>query len=163
QIYRVHPDLSQDQHIEGLPLGTRGGILAKHNFPLDAEYVVKVRLWRNTFDLMRGMEDPHQIEIGLDGAQVRLITVGGKDDFTKMGENCGSLGADVDQRVTVRLPVKAGIHSVSATTVLRSHAEKDDLIKPFLRTTVDGLDITGDPSVDRVSIEGPFSAAGAGD
>ena len=67
--YRVRPDLSQDQHIEGLPLGTRGGILVHHNSPLDAEYVIKVRLWRNTFDLMRGMEDPHQIEISLDGSQ----------------------------------------------------------------------------------------------
>jgi hypothetical protein len=38
--YRVRPDLSQDQHIEGLPLGTRGGILVRHYFPLDAEYVI---------------------------------------------------------------------------------------------------------------------------
>ena len=66
--YRVRPDLSQDQHIEGLPPGTRGGIVVRHNFPVDGEYVIKVRLWRNTFDLMRGMrEDPHEIEIaGLD-------------------------------------------------------------------------------------------------
>ncbi len=162
EVYRVRPDLSQDQHIEGLPLGTRGGILVKHDFPVDGEYVIKVRLWRNTFDLMRGMEDPHQVEISVDGTQVRTITVGGQDDFTKMAGNPGSFGADVDQRLTVRIPVKAGSHSVSAATILRSHAEKDGLIKPFLRTTVDGLDITGDPSVDRLSIEGPFAPAGPG-
>ena len=74
-----------------------------------------------------------------------------------MAGNPGSFGADVDQRLTVRIPVKAGSHTVSAATILRSHAEKDDLIKPFLRTTVDGLDITGDPSVDRLSIEGRLS------
>src|SRR6059036_3203121 len=62
-VYRVRPDLSQDQHLDGMPLGTRGGILAHHAFPLDGEYTIKVRLWRNTFDLMRGMEDPHEIEI----------------------------------------------------------------------------------------------------
>jgi hypothetical protein len=161
--YRVRPDLSQDQHIEGLPLGTRGGILVRHDFPVDGEYIIKVRLWRNTFDLLRGMEDPHQIEISLDGERVRLVTVGGHDDFVKMAENPGSFGADLDQRLTIRMPVKAGSRVVSATTILRSHAQKDDLIKPFMRTTIDGLDITGDPSVDRLNIEGPFNQTSAGD
>ena len=122
--YRVRPDLSQDQHIDGLPLGTRGGILVRHNFPVDGEYIIKVRLWRNTFDLMRGMEDPHQIEMSLDGARVRLVTAGGKDDFVRMAQNPGDFGADLDQRLTVRIPVKAGEHSVSATTILRSEARE---------------------------------------
>jgi hypothetical protein len=161
--YRARPDLSQDQHIDGLPLGTRGGILVRHNFPLDGEYVIKVRLWRNTFDLLRGMEDPHQIEISLDGARLGLVTVGGREDFVAMAQNPGAFGSDLDQRLTVRVPVKAGMRELSATTILRSHAVKDDLIKPFLRTTVDGLDITGDPSVDRLTVEGPFNASGAGD
>src|SRR5579871_5589823 len=161
--YRVRPDLSQDQHIEGLPLGTRGGILVNHTFPLDGEYVIKLRLWRNTFDLMRGMEDPHEIEINLDGARIGSLTVGGRPDFLKMAENPGAFGAKVDQGLTVRLAIKAGPHTVSADTILRSHAFKDDLVKPFLRTTVDGLDITGDPSVDRLTIEGPFRVSGAGD
>jgi mono/diheme cytochrome c family protein len=161
--YRARPDLSQDEHIEGLPLGTRGGMLVHHNFPLDGEYVIKVRLWRNTFDLMRGMEDPHQIEISLDGARLQLITAGGREDFVSMAQNPGSFGAALDQRLTVRVPVKAGVHAVAAATLLRSHASKDDLIKPFLRTTVDGLDITGDPSVDRITIEGAFAETGSGD
>ena len=161
--YRARPDLSQDQHIEGMPLGTRGGMLVRHNFPLDGEYVIKVRLWRNTFDLMRGMEDPHQIEISLDGARLQLVTTGGREDFVSMAQNPGSFGAALDQRLTVRVPVKAGVHAVAAATLLRSHAPKDDLIQPFLRTTVDGLDITGDPSVDRISIEGPFAQTDSGD
>src|SRR5215831_14358455 len=161
--YRVRPDLSQDQHLDGMPLGTRGGILARHNFPLDGEYVIKVRLWRNTFDLMRGMEDSHQIEISLDGTRLQLVTAGGREDFVSMAQNPGSFGAAVDQRLTVRVPVKAGVHAVAAATLLRSHASKDDLIKPFLRTTVDGLDITGDPSVDRITVEGPFVPTAPGD
>ncbi len=161
--YRVRPDLSQDQHIEGLPLGTRGGSLVKHYFPLDAEYIIKVRLWRNTFDLMRGMEDAHQIEISLDGKRIALVTAGGKDEFVRMAQNPGEYGAELDRKLTARIPVKAGPHAVTATVILRSHAESDDLIKPFLRTTVDGLAITGDPSVDRISVEGPFAATGSGD
>ncbi len=161
--YRVRPDLSQDQHIEGMPLGTRGGILVQHTFPLDGEYTIKVRLWRNTFDLMRGMDDPHEIEIAMDGVRLQLVRVGGKQDFATMSENPGTFGADLDRRLTVRIPVKAGAHTISAATVLRSHAVRDDLIKPFIRTTIDGLDITGDPSVDRVTIEGPFGQVGSGD
>ena len=160
--YRVRPDLSQNQHIEGLPLGTRGGAAFKHYFPLDAEYIIKVRLWRNTFDLMRGMEDPHQIEISIDGKRAALVTAGGHDDFVRMASNPGEWGADLDRRLTVRLPIKAGPHSIATAVILRSHAEKDDLIKPFLRTTVDGEDITGDPSVDRMSVEGPFNATAPG-
>jgi cytochrome c551/c552 len=162
-VYRVRPDLSQDQHIEGLPLGTRGGMLVRHNFPVDGEYVIKVRLWRNTFDFLRGMEDRHQVEMAIDGQRVALVAAGGREDFIAMAANPGSFDAAIDQKLTVRMALKAGVHEITASSLLRSHAERDDLIKPFLRTTVDGLDITGDPSVDRISVEGPFHPAGAGD
>jgi len=68
-----------------------------HTFPLDGEYLIKVRLWRNTFDLLRGMEDPHQIEVALDGARLQLITVGGAEDFPAMAENPGTFGAALDR------------------------------------------------------------------
>jgi mono/diheme cytochrome c family protein len=80
-VYRVRPDLSQDQHLDGLPLGTRGGIVEKHTFPLDGEYLIKVRLWRNTFDLLRGVEDPHEIEIALDGVRWGVRRGGGSKTF----------------------------------------------------------------------------------
>jgi hypothetical protein len=162
-VYRARPDLSQDQHVEGLPPGTRGGIVVHHTFPLDGEYIVKLRLWRNTFDLMRGMEDPHDIEIAMDGQRLTLVTAGGREQFLKMAENPGTFGTALDQRLTVKVSVKAGPHTIWATTVLKSHAVRDDMIKPFLRTTVDGLDIMGDPSVDRLTIDGPYTATGSGD
>jgi mono/diheme cytochrome c family protein len=162
-VYRVRPDLSQDQHVEGLPPGTRGGMVVKHTFPLDGEYTIRLRLWRNTFDLMRGMEDPHDIEISMDGQRLTLITAGGREQFLKMADNPGTFGSELDKRLTVTVPVKAGVHTLWATTVLRSHAVRDDLVKPFLRTTVDGLDIMGDPSVDRLTIEGPRAATGPGE
>jgi mono/diheme cytochrome c family protein len=161
--HRVRPDLSQNQHIDGLPPGTRGGMLVEHTFPVDGEYIIKLRMWRNTFDLMRGMEDPHDIEIAMDGKRLTVVTVGGRDDFGSMAENPGTFGAELDKKLTVRLPVKAGTHTIWATTVLKSQAPRDDLIKPFLRTTVDGLDIMGDPSVDRITVEGPYAASGPGD
>ncbi len=62
---------------KALPPGTRGGMLVEHTFPVDGEYIIKLRLWRNTFDLMRGMEDPHDIEIAMDGERLELVTAGG--------------------------------------------------------------------------------------
>jgi len=162
-VHRVRPDLSQDQHVEGLPPGTRGGMLVRHTFPVDGEYTIKLRLWRNTFDLMRGMEDPHSIEIAMDGQRLTLVTAGGREEFLKMADNPGTFGTELDKRLTVTVPVKAGVHTLWATTVLRSHAVRDDIVKPFLRTTIDGLDILGDPSVDRLTIEGPRVATGPGD
>ena len=159
-VYRVRPDLSQDQHLEGMPLGTRGGMLVEHNFALDAEYVIKLRLWRNTFDLLRGMEDPHEIEIAVDGTPVKTVKAGGREDFVKMAENPGAFGGELDQKLTVRMPLTAGVHKVTAYVHLRSHAQRDSLVKPFDRTTIDGLDVTGDPSVDRLTIEGPFQQTG---
>ena len=61
----------------------------EHAFPVDGEYVIKLRMWRNTFDLMRGMEDPHDIEIAMDGARLTVVTAGGRDDFGRMAENPG--------------------------------------------------------------------------
>ena len=139
------------------------GFLFTTPLPVDGEYIIiRVRLWRNTSDLMRGMEDPHQ-KISLDCERVRLVTVGGHGDFVKMAGNPGEFGTDLDQRLAIRMPVKAGTRTISATTVLRSHAEKDNLIEAFIRTTVDGEDITGDPSVDRLTVEGPFNRTGSGD
>ena len=157
-VYRVRPDLSQDQHIDGLPPGTRGGILVQHTFPLDGEYIIKLRLWRNTFDLMRGMEDPHDIEIAMDGQRLTLVTAGGREEFLKMAENPGTFGTDLDQRLTVKVPVKAGPHTHLGDDRPEEPRRRDDMIKPFLRTTIDGLDIMGDPSVDRLTIEGPYTA-----
>ena len=93
----------------------------------------------------------------------KSLRVGGQEDFAAMAENPGTFGADLDKRLTVRIPVKAGTHTLSAATILRSHAQRDHLIKPFMKTTIDGLDITGDPSVDRLTVEGPFGQTGVGD
>ena len=82
---RVRPDLSQHDHIEGLPLGTRGGLLISHNFPLDGEYVLSVKLARNDENVIRGLEESHQLELTVDGAQALLETLGGKSDLTGGG------------------------------------------------------------------------------
>src|SRR5262249_39955901 len=61
--YTVRQDLSQDVHLEGLPLGTVGGMRARHTFPVDGEYEFQVRLYRTNLSAIRGLEDSHQVEL----------------------------------------------------------------------------------------------------
>ena len=78
--FRVRGDLSQHDHIEGLPVGTRGGILIRYQFPVDAEYVISPKLYRETVNIIRGLELPHDLEITFDGERVHLARFGGRDD-----------------------------------------------------------------------------------
>ena len=112
--YRAKPDLSQNGHMEGLPLGTRGGLAMKHYFPLDGEYVIKVRLWRATADVIKGLEELHQVEISVDGQRVKLATIGGKDEQELSYSNSGKSAEEIDTRLTVHVPVKAGPRTVIA-------------------------------------------------
>ena len=87
QTFRARPDLSQDKRVDGLPLGTRGGLLIHYNFPLDGKYTIKVVLARNTVDVIRGLEEAHQLEILVDGARVFLASVGGTSDTEALVKN----------------------------------------------------------------------------
>src|SRR5947208_2791189 len=69
------PDLTQEQHFEELPIGTRGGTTVHYTFPLDAEYEINVRLTRDRNEHVEGLTEPHEIEILLDGVRVRVFTV----------------------------------------------------------------------------------------
>jgi len=164
-VYRARADLSQNEHIDGLPLGTRGGIVVKHNFPLDGEYVIKVRLWRVTADIIRGLEEQHQVEIAVDGQRKLLAKIGGPEDQHLSETNSGASAIDIDGRLTVHVPVKAGPRTVTATflSAIESEAQDDNILKPFIRSNYDVLDYRGEPVVDRITIQGPLEATGPGD
>ena len=69
----------EDRMNEDLPFGSRGGIAVRHHFPLEGEYVVKVRLQRNSRDYIRGLFEPHQLDVRLNGARLQLFTIGGEN------------------------------------------------------------------------------------
>ncbi len=163
ETYRVRQDLSQDQHIEGLPLGTMGGTLVRHTFPMDGEYDLQVRFFRTNFGNLRGLEHPHEVEVTLDGARVRLATIGGDEDLRAAFDKPTDTADAVDARFAVRVPVKAGPHTVGVSFVENLGLADTTRLQPFLRSSADTLDWTGRPHVDRVTITGPFNATGPGD
>src|SRR5688572_4788006 len=78
--FRIPPDDSQEEHVEGLPFGTRGGVLFTHTFPQDGEYDLGVFLTRNIVGYMTGLEFAHALEVSIDGERVFTAEVGGPKD-----------------------------------------------------------------------------------
>jgi len=159
-IYRARPDLSQDDYLEGFPLGTRGGVKFTHNFQLDGDYVFRIRMWRATTDIIRGLKYANEVELSIDGVRAGLVRIGGKTDEKASEENSGTSATELDQRLTLRVPVKAGPHDVVITFLKKTAAQEDDILQPFLRSNVDPVGYQGQTSVDRVSVNGPLDARG---
>ena len=159
--YRVRQDRSQDQHIEGLPLGSVGGLVVTHNFPQDAEYGFSLALYRTNLEAIRGLEHPHQIEITIDGARVFLATVGGETEKSGPGEVITDRSDAIDARLQVRVPVTAGPHAVGATFVRKIGAGTQRL-RPFLRSSAGTYDSTGRPHIETLTIAGPYNPTGPG-
>jgi hypothetical protein len=163
ETFRIRQDASQDRHVEGLPIGTVGGMLAHTTLPLDGEYVIQPRLFRTNLGAMRGLEYPHQIEITVDGARVHLATFGGDDDFKASLKNPTLAGDDVEARARVRIPLKAGPHTIGVAFIEKPAAQNSWRLQPFLRSSHDTFDPTGYPHIDVFSITGPYNPTGPGD
>jgi Protein of unknown function (DUF1592)/Protein of unknown function (DUF1588)/Protein of unknown function (DUF1585)/Protein of unknown function (DUF1587)/Protein of unknown function (DUF1595)/Planctomycete cytochrome C len=175
--YRVRSDISQDDHIEGLPLGTRGGVLIHHNFPLDGEYVIKVKLLKSTVDLLFGGNALDEtLEIALNGERVKTLTINPKrkDEPKKPEVKVASDGFDPaaatelsmsqpPDSLEARLFVKAGPQTVTVAFLKKTMAPVEDLVEPLERSTFDPSDPKGLPHVLSVSIGGPFDPKGSGD
>ena len=161
--YRIRQDLSQNQHIEGLPLGTIGGTLVHYNFPLDGEYVFQAKLYRTNLNIVRGLEVPHQVEFTVDGKRILLAAMGGNDDLAALFEKPTDTGDAVEARLRVRVPVKAGPRSVTAAFVQDPQVAEPDRLQPFLRSSVDNFDWAGLPHLQTLAITGPFNVTGSGD
>ena len=122
---------------EEFPLGSRGGIVARHYFPVDGEYVFKIRLDRTDTGLIRGLQARSDIEIRIDGARVGQLTVGGTPEFTAGNANANGnrklrrLQEPAGERqmtgLEVRAPVKAGMRQVIATIVKADNVEVEGL------------------------------------
>ena len=104
QTWKIPQDLSQDQHVEGLPLGTVGGAAAQYNFPLDGEYRIQAKLYRTNLNIMRGLQSVHQVEFSVDGRRVYLAKLGGSEDLAALFDAPTDTGDAVDARLQAVVP-----------------------------------------------------------
>jgi mono/diheme cytochrome c family protein len=158
--YSARQDLSQDQHIEGLPLGTQGGLVATHTFPVDGDYEFQLRLWRTNLSAMRGLQDPHQVEISLDGRRILLATVGGDEDLVKLQKNPTATSDEIESRLHVRVHVKAGTRTMAAAFLEETPWTFETArLQPFIRDFNSPFAAEGAPHVQTLSVEGPYDVA----
>ena len=163
ELFRVRQDESQDRHIDGLPIGTVGGLLIQTTLPLDGEYQFQVRLFRTNLGTMRGLEYPHQLEISVNDVRVHLASFGGDKEIASSSDNPTITGDDVDGRFTVRVPLKAGPAKIGVAFLEKTHALNTRRLQSYVRSSADTIDFSGNPHIDEVILTGPFKVTGVGD
>ncbi|HZM97132.1 MAG TPA: DUF1592 domain-containing protein [Vicinamibacterales bacterium] len=161
ETYRIRGDASQTGQNEALPPGTRGGLMALHTFPLDGEYVIKVKLLEINLGSIRGLEYQHQLEVTVDGERVLLAPVGGPEDYTQSSLNATNVVNSLAERLQVRVKVKAGQRHVGSAFLQKPASQGGQRLQPFLRSTLIATDHTGLPHVENVTVTGPFNPTGA--
>jgi hypothetical protein len=163
ETYRIAQDLSQDQHIDGLPLGTLGGTRVRHIFPVDGEYDIQTKLYRTNLDMVRGLQYPNDVEVAIDGRTVHRVTIGGTADLVSLFDKPTDTGDAVEQRMRTRVLVTAGAHDVTVAFVGNMAVKDAVRLQPFMRSSADNFDWAGHPHIQTVAITGPFGVTKIGD
>ncbi len=168
------PKLStQEVQGEGLPFGTRGGAAIDYTFPADGQYLIKVRLRRQLYDYVDGLQEAEQLDVRIDGKPVKLFKVGGENHGLTAAESfAGEIygGSDwetwalnADAGLQLRMPITAGPHVV-AVSFLRSFLKPEDALtrSPGVAGHL-ASDETPTMALDSVSISGPYDASDRGE
>ena len=159
RVVELPVDLTQEEHVDGLPFGTRGGTVVRHSFPRDGLYDIEVRLMRNRNENVEGLAEPHQIEIALDGVRLEVFTV--TPNRNRFGDYYADEG--VDKHLHLRTRVTAGPHEVAATFLQKQAALIETERQPYVAHFNMNRHPRVQPAVHSVSIAGPFEAGGAGE
>jgi mono/diheme cytochrome c family protein len=161
--YTISTVVTQTQHVDGLPLGTRGGMMVRHTFPADGEYVFSGRLLKTVAEGLVGVEGhetPHHFIVTIDGKQVFSAPIGGKDDHERATENKPVPREEFDKRMaSPRIKVTAGLHEIGFTFVERPTQEQN-MWQPVLRSSQEAHNPSGLPRLRNGIIEGPYNASG---
>jgi len=165
--YSIPMEITQDYHLDGLPLGTRGGIKVTHTFPADGEYVFSGRLIRGVEEGLFGVEGhdiPHEFMVLLDGEQVYSAMIGGKEDHElSVEEGINVAQAHIDEKLTSPpIAVTAGPHEVVFTWRERV-AREQNVWEPALRASLEIHNPSGMPRLEMGVVEGPFNPTGVSD
>jgi hypothetical protein len=156
-MYRVPKVVNQMRHVDGAPLGTRGGTVVTHNFPADGEYTFKLQLYYDYLETLFGQSLPpnlqgQEIEISVDGARVAIFKIDPNIPETK------------NIMVTPRVTIAAGPHRVAAAFISKFDGPTEDLFRQVEKSMVDisaGIPgVVALPHLLSMTVAGPFAVAG---
>jgi len=166
RVYYAAPGINQNYHVDGMPLGTRGGMLVEHFFPADGDY---------EFDLggmararyVEGLDYQHRLILVIDGKKVFEDEIGGPEDVEAVDLRQAAAVAEINGRFeNIRVPMTAGPHTIAATFVARTMSESDAVLQPFIPGGGEVGIIEGEESplkIQRLEINGPFTTTGLSD
>jgi hypothetical protein len=163
QVFNLRQDASQDRHIEGLPFGTVGGLLARPVIQVEGEYQLSSRYFRTNLGVMRGLEYEHWMEYSVDGKRVHLFKVGGPDDWAASLANNTLIGDQIDERSRVKVRLTAGPHEITAAWIDKGAAPDPYRVRPPVRSSHDPRDPLGIPHLLTFTVTGPYNAGISGD
>ena len=156
-VFKVAKTMSQMVHIEGTPLGTRGGTSVVHNFPADGEYIFELELHPEPTGNLYGLTSPNeQLEVSINGSRVALLHI---DRWMSESDPTGL------RLETPSIHVPAGPHRFSAAFIQKFEGPVVDLITPVDYTLADSqigtaYGVTTGPHLRDMTISGPFSVSG---
>jgi hypothetical protein len=149
-------------HVDGLPLGTRDGLLVEHNFPADGMYLINLNISSIPGSELRGypygwLEYEHTVAVTIDGAKVFSGNIGGEVDSKALDQGQIKEVEAIKNRFRgIPVMVKAGRRGVGAAFVARSFAEGDYL----LQSLVPGEGVPDIPRLYGMEIIGPYDPTG---
>ncbi len=143
-IHNIDPEHPQDERVDDLPFGTRGGLAVRSEFPVDGTYVVDVEVAGAARD---------QLEITIDGERVALRDLGANTGGGRGGRGRGASASPLE----FSLPLKAGPKLVGVSFVQRSEARDETTLRPRMRSR------GTQPAIARVTIRGPYDVTAPGD
>ena len=160
---RTRPDLTQEGHLPGMPIGTRGGALLSHTFPLDGDYEISIRLARDRNEHVEGLSESHDLHLLLDGELVGEFTVRPPDQVEEHALNYQPSHDTLDAHLTQRVAVAAGPHALAVTFPKKPELLLETERQPYQAHFNYYRHPRVQPAVYEVSIVGPYNPAGAGD
>jgi len=158
----LRSDLSQDERLDDMPFGTRGGQKLRRYFPVNGDYIIRFQAFTG---VGLSEEEANYVELAIDGERVFFEKMKQKPIRHTM------TGADIQANTDweVRVPVKAGLRDITVTFQQTTAGQLEDLLQPFMRPPgVSSFRLTrmggySGPYIGQMSFTGPFGATSAGD
>ena len=158
-------DLTQEDHFDGQPFGTRAGTSVKYTFPADGEYQFELRLTRDRNELIEGLTEPHQVEVSVDGVRQQVFTLKPAPRTGPVDTVAPQYAPDqaADAHLNFRARVTGGPHVVQAAFIKRPSALIETERQPYLASYNSDRTPRTQPALYSVSIAGPFNPSGIGE
>jgi len=157
-VERITANLTQEDRLEGLPFGTRGGTTFIYQFPRDGDYRLDVLLARDRNENIEGLTETHEMEVAIDGAQIKVfeISPNRSERFAKFYYSDRGAGTGLVTNVSV----PAGPHEVTVTFLRKNSALLESTRQPYIAHFNRDRTPRQQPAVHSVSIAGPFESRG---